>query len=134
MARPQTFVEHDILTLDASRGIRYASFEDFWTRRMAPMQFIPANAGGALGAVRDTMKERAREQFQLWCTSAPADGCGGSPQAGGLPISSPHGAGGAQLWGQPRKEFTLEGTGFTLKDCGCRGEVCEQLKDGTCHA
>lgn len=88
MKRAQTFVEHDILSLDASRGIRYASFEDFWTRRMEPMQFIPANAGGALGAVRDTMKERAREQFQLWCASAPADGtadgCGGSPQAGGL--------------------------------------------------
>jgi len=122
MTRPQTFVEHDILQLDASRGIRYQSFEDFWTRRMEPMQFIPAGASGILGAVRDTMKERAREQYQLWFRSAPADGCGGLPQAGG-----------AQLWGQPRKEFSLEGTGFTLKDCGCREGSCEQLKDGTCH-
>lgn len=80
--RPQTFVEHDILCMDAERGIRYPSFEDFWCKRMAPMQFIPANANGALGAVRDTLKERAREQYHLWRRTH-ADGCGGSPQAGG---------------------------------------------------
>lgn len=70
MIRPQTFVEHDILTLDASRGIYYPSFEDFWCKRMAPMQFIPANASEALGAVRDTLKERAREQYDLWLGTA----------------------------------------------------------------
>lgn len=70
MTRPQTFVEHDILQLDAERGIRYQSFEDFWTRRMEPMQFIPKNASGALGAVRDTLKDRAREQYDRWLVTA----------------------------------------------------------------
>ncbi len=88
MARPQTFVEHDILQLDHDRRIHYTSFEDFWSRRMEPMQFIPRDAKGALGAVRDTLKDRAREQYQLWTRDRPptgaADGCGGSPQAGEL--------------------------------------------------
>ena len=35
--------------------------------------------------------------------------------------------------GHTRQEFSLAGTGFTLKDCGCREGTCEQLTDGSCH-
>jgi hypothetical protein len=109
--RPQTFVEHDILSLDAKRGIRYQSFEDFWQKRMEPMQFIPAEATGALGACREILKTRAKEQWILWTASQVppdhpswdsrqiADGCGGSPQAGGAQVRPPHEAGGTQLYG-----------------------------------
>lgn len=31
------------------------------------------------------------------------------------------------------KSFSLEGTGFTLKDCGCISDRCEGRTDGTCH-
>lgn len=35
----------------------------------------------------------------------------------------------------PRKEFSLAGTGFTLKECGCSIGLCDGsgLKDGTCR-
>lgn len=33
----------------------------------------------------------------------------------------------------PRQEFSLAGTGFTLKDCGCCEGICEQRTDGSCH-
>ena len=79
-ARPQTFVEHTILSLDASRGIHYQSFEEFWQKRMEPMQFISPSAKGPLAHVRDRMIDRAREQWDLFQRSA--DGCGGTPQAG----------------------------------------------------
>lgn len=35
--------------------------------------------------------------------------------------------------GHVRREFSLAGTGFTLKDCGCREGTCEHLTDGSCH-
>lgn len=35
--------------------------------------------------------------------------------------------------GHVRKEFSLAGTGFTLKDCGCCEGICEKLTDGSCH-
>lgn len=65
-ARPQTFVEHSILQLDASRGITYQSFEEFWNKRMAPMQFISPDAKGPLASVRDRMMDQAREQWELF--------------------------------------------------------------------
>lgn len=96
MTRPHTFVEHDILALDAERGIFYQSFEDFWDRRMEPMQFIPREAKGVFAHLRQTLKDRAEEQYQLFITTARiaafahaglstahSDGCGSSPQAGG---------------------------------------------------
>lgn len=89
--RPQTFVEHYILQQDAARNLHYRSFEDFWQLRMAPMQFIPAAATGALGALLAVNKERAREQWILYqttvLTAGAAHRCGGSPQAGELPAS-----------------------------------------------
>lgn len=92
MKRAQTFVEHDILRSDAESGIFYQTFEDFWQKRMEPMQFIAPDAKGALAAVRASLREQAREQFILFDKTvlqfypAPADGCGGSPQAGGASL------------------------------------------------
>lgn len=80
-SRPQTFVEHTILSLDASRGIYYSTFEEFWEVRMEPLQFIAKGAKGPLAHVRDRMMDLAREQWDLFQQSA--DGCGGLPQAGG---------------------------------------------------
>lgn len=84
--RPQTFIEHDILQQDAARDLHYRSFEDFWMLRMLPMQFIPAGATGALGALLAINKERAREQWILYqatrVPTGPAHRCDGSPQAG----------------------------------------------------
>lgn len=67
MPLPWTFVEHDILALDAARGITYQSFEDFWERRMEPMQFISPDAKGPFAHLREKLRERAREQFALFC-------------------------------------------------------------------
>jgi hypothetical protein len=95
MPLPWTFVEHDILVLDATRGISYQSFDDFWEHRMEPMQFIAPDAQGVLAVVREKLRERAKEQFALFCQHrlTPAeevqqlptihsDGCGSQPQAG----------------------------------------------------
>lgn len=98
MAGTSTFVEYDILALDAERGLSYQSFEDFWLRRMEPMQFISAEAKGPFAHLREKLRDRAREQFALFCqhrltaveeqqllpSRQNADGCGGSPQAGEL--------------------------------------------------
>lgn len=35
---------------------------------------------------------------------------------------------------QERRGFSLDGTGFTLRDCGCIADRCEGRTDGTCHA
>lgn len=78
--RPQTFIEHTILAIDAAKGIHYSTFEEFWQKRMEPMQFIAPSAKGPLAHVRDRMIDRAREQWDLFQRSA--DGCGGLPQAG----------------------------------------------------
>ncbi len=34
-----------------------------------------------------------------------------------------------------RREFSLEGTGFTLRECGCSIGLCDGsgVKDGTCR-
>lgn len=97
MAALLTFVEHDILAIDASRGITYQSFDDFWSLRMEPMQFIAGDAKGPFAHLREKLKDRAREQFALFSQhrltaveerqNLPTahqnpDGCGGSPQAG----------------------------------------------------
>jgi hypothetical protein len=66
MAGTETFVEHDILKLDAEHGIFYQSFDDFWERRMEPMQFISREAKGALAHLRTKLVESAREQFDLF--------------------------------------------------------------------
>lgn len=66
MAGIPTFVEHDILCLDAERGIFYQSFEDFWERRMEPMQFIAADTGGPFAHLREKLVERARQQYHLF--------------------------------------------------------------------
>lgn len=36
---------------------------------------------------------------------------------------------------EARREFSLEGTGFTLKECGCSIGLCDGsgIKDGTCR-
>lgn len=87
MSKQWTFVEYDILQLDAERGIFYQNFEDFWERRMEPMQFIPREAKGVFAHLRQTLKDRAEEQWQLFSAhQSPdgiADGCGSSPPAGG---------------------------------------------------
>lgn len=88
--RPQTFIEYDILHQDAARDCHYRSFEDFWTIRLAPMQFIPSDAKGALGALLAINKERAREQWILWLSSRQnPDGIASLPQAGELLSSLP---------------------------------------------
>lgn len=91
MAAIPTFVEHDILCLDAEHGIFYQSFEDFWEQRMEPMQFISRKAEGAFAHLREKLVENAREQFTLFTRDMllhyplPAvTNCGGSPQAGEL--------------------------------------------------
>lgn len=66
MTLPWTFVEHDILALDAARGITYQSFDDFWSRRMEPMQFIKQDATGVFAEVRKNLRARAQEQFALF--------------------------------------------------------------------
>lgn len=81
MPRAQTFVEHDILALDAERGIFYQSFEEFWDRRMEPMQFIPREAKGVFAHLRQTLKDRAQEQWLLFVHQNP-DGRSSLPQAG----------------------------------------------------
>ena|SRR5882724_13368114 len=86
-SRPQTFIEYQILSADAKRGRWYQSFEDFWEKRMEPMQFIPRDSKGVLAAVREALKQQAETQYLLWrsCNPLPtADGCGGLPQAGEL--------------------------------------------------
>ncbi len=65
-ARPQTFVEHDILQADAERGIHYSTFLEFWEARMEPMQFIARGAEGVFAVLRQTLKDRAEEQYQLF--------------------------------------------------------------------
>lgn len=32
-----------------------------------------------------------------------------------------------------RRQFSLAGTGFTLKECGCTAGFCDGLKDGICR-
>jgi hypothetical protein len=32
-----------------------------------------------------------------------------------------------------RREFSLEGTGFTLRECGCTEGFCDGRTDGTCR-
>lgn len=66
MSKRWTFVEHDILCLDAERGILYQSFEDFWEQRMESMQFIAPDAKGVFAVLRQTLKDRAQEQWILW--------------------------------------------------------------------
>lgn len=66
MAGTPTLVEHDILQLDAERGIFYQSFDDFWEKRMEPMQFIPREAKGVLAHLREKLVERAQEQYALF--------------------------------------------------------------------
>lgn len=66
MAGTLTFVEHDILQLDAEWGILYQSFEEFWEKRMEPMQFIPREAKGALAQLRQVLEVRAHEQYDIF--------------------------------------------------------------------
>ena len=94
-------IETTILLADAKRGILYASFEDFWTRRLASRQiFFPKDCKGPLKDVRDAVRSNTRECWDQFAKAhpefvlppasqpappahKPADGCGGSPQAGG---------------------------------------------------
>lgn len=64
--RPLTSTEYTILSIDAERGITYSSFEDFWERRMEPLQFIPPDAKGSLARVRQLIKDHAKEQWDLF--------------------------------------------------------------------
>lgn len=85
-----TFVEHAILALDAERGTFYQSFEEFWDQRMEPMQFIPREAKGVFAALRQTLKDRAQEQYLLFMARLPTGpDCGSLPQAGELGNLSP---------------------------------------------
>lgn len=98
MSAPRTFVEHDILALDAERGIFYQSFEDFWERRMEPMQFIPREAQGVFAHLRQTLKDRAEEQWLLFSAHQNPDG--GSPQAGELVRKLPLNEGDCRFFGE----------------------------------
>jgi hypothetical protein len=60
-----TFVEYDILCLDAERGISYSTFDEFWDKRMEPMQYISPDAKGPFAHLREILRERAREQYYL---------------------------------------------------------------------
>ena len=64
-ARPQTSIEYGILCRDLKKGVVYSSFEDFWDKRMEPMQFVPKDAKGALKDVRDSVRAFARTQYDL---------------------------------------------------------------------
>lgn len=66
MSGTKTFIEHDILTMDAGSGRTYSSFQEFWETRMEPMQFIAADAKGALADVRANLKEQAESQFAIF--------------------------------------------------------------------
>ena len=86
-------LETTILLADAKRGILYASFEDFWSRRLADRQiFFPKDCQGPVKAVQDAVQKNARECWDQFAqahpelvlptlTGAGAD-CGGPPQAG----------------------------------------------------
>jgi hypothetical protein len=107
-------IETTILLADAKRGMRYTSFADFWTRRLADRQFFfPEDCQGPMKAVRDAVRKNARECWDQFAKAypelvlpaastptstpadGPADGCGGLPQAGGahpLPATDPRSA------------------------------------------
>lgn len=96
-----TFVEHDILQLDAERGIFYQNFDDFWERRMEPMQFIPPDAKGVFAALRQTLKDRAQQQWELFAQALPTGpDCSGSPPAGGLVHKLPLNEGDCRFFGE----------------------------------
>lgn len=84
-------IDYQILLADAGRGIRYASFEDYYARRLRNRAiFIDENAKGALAAVRDAVRANVRACWAAFAKDHPdliaapaiADGCGGLPQAG----------------------------------------------------
>lgn len=93
--KPKGHIDYQILLRDAQAGIRYVSFEDYYTRRLASRAiFFPPDAKGALLAVQTRVMELVRECWDSFAKDhpeliagtadgTPADGCGGLPQAGG---------------------------------------------------
>ena len=82
-------IDYQILLRDAADGVHYASFEDYYTRRLRNRAiFFPPDAKGALLACQNRVMELARECWECFAKEHPdlvlplADGCGGLPQAG----------------------------------------------------
>lgn len=94
MSKPQGHIDYQILLRDAAEGIRYASFEDYYARRIIARgeQLFPEKPTGALKAVAEAVIANVRECWQQFAKDHPdlialsadgiANGCGGSPQAG----------------------------------------------------
>lgn len=92
--KPQGHIDYQILLRDASEGIRYSSFEDYYARRLSQRAiFFPDNPKGALLAVKARVLQLVEECWQsfakdhpeLILPTGPADGVAtSSPQAGEL--------------------------------------------------
>ncbi len=88
MTSPRGHIDYQILLADAQAGIRYSSFEDYYTRRLTKRAiFFPDNPKGALLAVQTRVLELVRECWNSFAKDHPdliavADCCG-LPQAGG---------------------------------------------------
>lgn len=89
----QGHIDYQILLADAAQGIRYSSFEDYYTRRLSRRAiFFPDNPKGALLAVQTRVLELVRECWESFAKDHPdliavADCCG-LPQAGGASSTS----------------------------------------------
>lgn len=93
--KPQGYIDYQILLRDAAEGIRYSSFQDYYTRRLTKRAiFFPDNPKGALLAVQTRVLELVHECWESFAkdhpelilpaalsASKPADG--NLPQAGG---------------------------------------------------
>ena len=64
--RPQTSAEFDLLAADASRGVFYPSFQDFWDQRLEPLQLIGPEAQGVFAALRSSIIDQACAQWALF--------------------------------------------------------------------
>lgn len=90
--KPRGHINYQILLRDASEGIHYSSFEDYYSRRLVNSAlFFPKNPQGAVKAVVDRVREHVKECWESFAkdhpdlilpTASPPDCCG-LPQAGG---------------------------------------------------
>jgi hypothetical protein len=70
--KPRGHIDYQILLRDAAEGIRYTSFEDYYTRRLAKRAiFFPDNPKGALLACQTRVKELVRECWESFAKDHP---------------------------------------------------------------
>lgn len=70
--KPQGYIDYQILLRDAAEGIRYSSFQDYYTRRLTKRAiFFPDNPKGALLAVQTRVLELVHECWESFAKDHP---------------------------------------------------------------